>query len=280
MNPTLRKFFGDRSAVCGLGIIVFFVLLAVLADHLAPAPFDAFDFHPLQRLRPPGSQFPFGTDSLGRDILSRVILGAQTALTAAPLVVAFAAILGVPLGLLAGYFGGWTSDAIMRVSDVFLAVPQLVLALALAQLLKPSLESAMLALTLTYWPFFTRIVYAETQRLRLSVFVEALESLGAGPLRVMLLHILPNIAAPIIVRATVGMGFMILMIATLGFLGMGAPPPSPEWGLMISESRHYLPHAWWFALFPGISIFLLVLGFNLLGDGIRDLIDPRLRRTR
>lgn len=280
MNLIARKFLRDGSAMAGLAIILAFVLIAIFSQHLAPAPQDAFESHPLHRLKEPSATFPFGTDSLGRDVLSRVILGTQTALLVGPLVVGLAALIGVPLGLLAGYFRGIGSETIMRVTDVFLSVPQLVLALALAQVLKPSLSSAMLALTLTYWPFFTRIVYAETQRLKSSVFVEAIESLGAGPARVMLLHILPNVAAPIIVRATVGMGFMILMVATLGFLGMGAPPPTPEWGLMIAESRHYLPRAWWFALFPGVAIFLLVLGFNLLGDGIRDLIDPRLRRSR
>ena len=138
----------------------------------------------------------------------------------------------------------------------------------------------MLALALTYWPFFTRIVYAETRRLRVAVFVEALEGLNAGPARIMFGHILPNAAPPIIVRATIGMGFTILSAAVLGFLGMGATPPDPEWGLAISESRQYLPDAWWFATFPGIAIFLVVFGFNLVGDGLRDVVDPRLRRSR
>jgi peptide/nickel transport system permease protein len=168
----------------------------------------------------------------------------------------------------------------MRVTDVFLAVPQLILALALAQLLSPSLENAMLALALTYWPFFTRIVYAETRRLRVSVFVEALQGLNAGAFRIMFAHILPNAAPPIIIRATIGMGFTILSAAVLGFLGMGATPPDPEWGLAVAESRQYLPEAWWFATFPGIAIFLVVFGFNLLGDGLRDVVDPRLRRSR
>ncbi len=154
--------------------------------------------------------------------------------------------------MFAGYFGGWLADAIMRLTDVFLAVPQLILALALAQLMSPSLETAMIALTLTYWPFFARTVYAETRRLRVSVFVEALQGLGAGNMRIMFLHVLPNAASPIIVRATIGMGFTILTAAVLGFLGMGATPPEPDWGLAIAESRQYLPEAWWFATFPGL----------------------------
>jgi len=276
----VRKFARDVSGMVGLVIVLATAVVAVLAAHLAPYPLDAYESHPVQRLQEPSRPFPLGTDNLGRDVLSRVILGARAALTIAVLVVAGAMLIGVPLGLVAGYHRGWVPEVIMRVTDVFLAVPQLILALALAQLLGPSLRNAMLALTLTYWPFFTRIVFAETRRIRVAVFVEALEGLNAGALRVMFLHILPNAAPPIIVRATIGMGFTILSAAVLGFLGMGATPPDPEWGLAISESRQYLPEAWWFATFPGIAIFLVVFGFNLLGDGLRDVVDPRLRRSR
>ena len=276
----LRKFARDTSGMVGLVIVLVTAVVAALAPRLAPHPLDAYESHPIQRLQEPSRPFPLGTDNLGRDVLSRVILGARAALTIAVLVVGGAMLIGVPLGLVAGYHRGWVPEIIMRVTDVFLAVPQLILALALAQLLGPSLKNAMLALTLTYWPFFTRIVFAETRRIRVSVFVEALEGLNAGALRVMFLHILPNAAPPIIVRATIGMGFTILSAAVLGFLGMGATPPDPEWGLAISESRQYLPEAWWFATFPGIAIFLVVFGFNLLGDGLRDVVDPRLRRSR
>lgn len=276
----LRKFARDTSAMVGLVLVLVTVLLAVLAPRLAPHPLDAYESHPLQRLQPPSREALFGTDNLGRDVFSRVILGSREALTIAVTVVALAMVIGVPLGLVAGYRSDVLSGAIMRVTDVFLAVPQLILALALAQLLSPSLRNAMLALALTYWPFFTRIVYAETRRLRVAVFVEALEGLNAGSVRIMFGHILPNAAPPIIVRATIGMGFTILSAAVLGFLGMGATPPDPEWGLAISESRQYLPDAWWFATFPGIAIFLVVFGFNLVGDGLRDVVDPRLRRSR
>ena len=195
-------------------------------------------------------------------------------------VVSVALAIGVPLGLISGYRGGFVSELIMRVTDAVLAIPQLVLALALAQLLTPSLESAMLALSLTYWPFFTRLVHAETRRLSSSLFVDALRGIGAGTPRILFLHILPNAISPIIVRATIGLGFTILVAAVLGFLGMGAAPPAPDWGLAISESRVYLPNAWWYATFPGLAILLTVMGFNLLGDGLRDLVDPRLRRSR
>lgn len=276
----LAKFAKDKPAVLGAVIVLAVVLIAALAPLLAPYPGDASASHLLRRLKAPSWAHPFGTDNLGRDILSRVILGSRGALAIALMVVGIAMAIGVPLGLIAGYGRGWLSDAIMRVTDVFLAVPQLILALAIAQLMGASLQSAMLALTLTYWPFFTRIVFAETRRLKASLFIDALQCIGAGSARILFLHILPNCISPIIVRATIGMGFTILVAAVLGFLGMGATPPSPDWGLAVAESRQYLPEAWWFATFPGLAIFLTVLGFNLLGDGLRDIVDPRLRRSR
>ena len=206
----LAKFAKDKPAVLGGLIVLVVVAIAILAPLLAPYPGDVSASHLLKRLKPPSWDHPFGTDNLGRDILSRVILGARGALTIALMVVGISMAIGVPLGLMAGYSHGWVSEAIMRVTDVFLAVPQLILALALAQLMGPSLQSAMLALTLTYWPFFTRIVYAETRRLSASLFIDALECIGAGAPRILFGHILPNAISPIIVRATIGMGFTIL----------------------------------------------------------------------
>ena len=275
-----RKFARDIPALVGLVIVLCAIAIAVAGPWIAPHPGDIVASHLLQRLKPPSAAFPFGTDNLGRDLLSRVILGTRGALEVALAVVAIAAAIGVPLGLVAGYATGWLSEIIMRVTDVFLSLPQLVLALALAQLLTPSLETAMLALALTYWPFFTRLVFAETRRLRSSLFVDALQGIGAGSYRILFAHILPNAISPIIVRATIGLGFTILVAAVLGFLGVGATPPQPDWGLTISESRNYLPDAWWYATFPGLAILVVVLGFNLLGDGLRDLVDPRLRRSR
>jgi peptide/nickel transport system permease protein len=276
----LKKFARDLPAVAGLVIVLAIVVVALLGPWIAPHPEDAAASHLLQRLKPPSAAFPFGTDNLGRDLLSRVVLGARGALKVAVIVVVIAAGIGVPLGLVAGYRGGWLSETLMRVTDVFLALPQLILALALAQLMTPSLETAMIALALTYWPFFARLVYAETRRLQTALFVDALRGIGAGDARIMFLHILPNAVSPIIVRATIGMGFTILVAAVLGFLGMGAAPPAPDWGLTIAESRNYLPGAWWYSVFPGLAILVTVLGFNLLGDGLRDLLDPRLRRSR
>jgi len=276
----LRKLTHDWAAMLGLIIVILILILAVFGPVLAPHPEDASASHLLLRLRPPSLQYPFGTDNLGRDIFSRVILGAGGALTLALATVALAMAVGVPLGLYAGYRPGWLSECIMRTTDVFLSLPQLILALALAQLMTPSLQSAMIALSLTYWPFFTRIVFAEARRLRAALFIDALRGIGASTWRITFFHLLPNAMSPIIVRATIGVGFTILVAAVLGFLGMGVPPPTPDWGVMISESRSYLPDAWWYSTFPGLAILLTVLGFNLLGDGLRDVIDPRLRRSR
>ena len=276
----LRHIFRDPVAAFGLLVVLFAVFVAIFAPWLAPYPDDAFESHLLQRLRPPSMEFPFGTDNLGRDILSRVILGTRNALVVAVSVVLASMLIGVPLGLAAGWKEGWMSEVLMRVTDVFLAVPQLILALALGQLIAPGIGAAMVALALTYWPFFARTVFAETRRLRGALFVDALAGIGASPARILFLHVLPNAAPAILVRATIGMGFTILTAAILGFLGVGAAPPSPDWGLAVSEARQHLPEAWWFPTFPGLAILLLVLGFNLLGDGLRDAAARRLRRSR
>ncbi len=276
----IRKFLRDVPAMMGFAIICTVIGIAVFGSMLVPHPHLVFESDLLRRFEPPSAEFWFGTDNLGRDIFSRVLVGTQGALTVALTVVAVAIAIGVPLGIYAGYTTGWLSELVMRVTDMFLAVPQIILALAIAQLAGRGLGSAMTALALTYWPFFCRTVYAETRRLRHSVFIEALEGLGASRTRILFAHVLPNVASPIIVRATVGMGFTILTTALLGFLGVGATAPSPDWGLAIAESREYLPDMWWAATFPGLAILFTVLGFNLFGDGLRDLIDPKLRRSR
>ena len=278
--PILKAFVRDRSALMGCLIVLTAVLIAMVSQRIAPFPEDAYQSHLLTRLRPPSAAHWFGTDQFGRDIFSRVLMGSGNALTIGLGVVGAAALVGVPLGLLAGYFGGAFSELVMRVTDIFLSVPSLILAIALAQLLQPGLSSAVFALTFTYWPHFCRSVYSETRALKSAVFIEALESLGVGPLRIVFLHILPNTASPIIVRSTLGMGYIILTAAVLGFLGIGIPAPEPDWGAAISEGRQYLPRAWWMVSFPGLAIFLCVLGFNLLGDGLRDVIDPNLRVGR
>lgn len=276
----LKKFLRDVPAVFGLLIILSVCLVAILAPVIVPDLDMIYDGDLIARLKPPSPEFWFGTDSLGRDVFARVIMGTRGALAVALTVVAFAIAIGVPAGLYAGYTNGWGGELVMRVTDVFLAVPQLILALAVAQLMGRGIESAMAALALTYWPFFCRTVYSEVRRLRSALFIEALQGLGASASRILFVHMLPNVASAIIVRATIGMGFTIMTTAVLGFLGIGATPPNPDWGLSIAEGRDYLPQSWWAVTFPGLGILVTVLGFNLLGDGLRDLVDPRLRRSR
>lgn len=273
-----RKFTKDRLAFTGFLIILALVAAALCAGILAPYPEDTFRIHPAERLDPPSADHLLGTDSMGRDILSRLLFGARVTLVISLIAVGASLFIGVPLGLVAGYFENWFSELIMRVADIFLSIPQVILAIFLAQTLRPSIRSVILALSITYWPWFTRIVFAETRSLKRASFVEATEALGAGAFRTVLLHLLPNVSSSIIVRSSIGMGFTILTAATLGFLGVGAQPPTPEWGVTIAESRQYLPYAWWYATFPGLAIFIVVMGFNMLGDGLRDILDPRIRR--
>jgi peptide/nickel transport system permease protein len=275
----LRKLARDRSALLGLIIIVALVVAAIFAPVLATHPDAAWEMNPVKRLQAPDATYWLGTDRMGADVFSRVLFGARITLLIAIVAVGASLLIGVPIGLVAGWYGSWLGDVLMRTSDVFLAVPQIVLAIAIAQTLGPSIENVILALSLTYWPWFTRLVYAETRSLKNEVFIESSIALGVPPWRIILLHVLPNVASPIIVRTSIGMGFTILTAAALGFLGLGAQPPTPEWGRMISESREFLPEAWWYVMSPGIAIFLVVLGFNLLGDGLRDILDPRTRRA-
>jgi peptide/nickel transport system permease protein len=269
----------DRSALIGLLLIALLVLAALLAPVLSTHPDDVFELHPSQRLQAPSGTHWLGTDRMGADVYSRLLFGARITILIGLIAVGASLLIGVPIGLVAGYYHGWASDALMRVSDIFLAVPQVVLAIAIAQTLGPSLPNVILALSVTYWPWFARVVYAETRALQKEAFVESTQALGASSWRLTVLHVLPNIASPIIVRSSIGMGFTILTAAALGFLGLGPPPPTPEWGRTIAESREFLPDAWWYAAAPGVAIFLTVMGFNLLGDGLRDVLDPRLRRS-
>jgi peptide/nickel transport system permease protein len=276
---TLRRMLRDRALATGLVIVSVLVLAAIFATPLSTFPDHVRSFDPSARLQPPGAVYFLGTDRMGADLYSRLLFGARLTILVAVLATTAAVLVGVPMGLVAGYYRGWVSELLMRVSDVFLAVPQIVLAIAIAQTLGPAIQNVILALSATYWPFWARLVYAETRSQRNEVYVEAAIAMGASPLRVMVLHILPNILSSIIVRTTIGMGGTILAAASLGFLGLGAPPPTPEWGRMIAESREFLPQAWWYATAPGLAILLVVMGFNLLGDGLRDVLDPRIRRS-
>lgn len=274
----LRRMARDRAFCAGVVIVALLVLAALFAGPLSTFPEHVRGFDPSARLQPPGPVYLLGTDRMGADLYSRLLFGARLTILVAVVATSVAVLIGVPVGLVAGYWRGWFSDLLMRVSDVFLAIPQIVLAIAIAQTLGPAIQNVILALSVTYWPFWARLVYAETRSQRNEVHIEAAIAMGASPLRVMALHIVPNIASSIVVRTTIGMGATILAAASLGFLGLGAPPPAPEWGRMIAESREFLPQAWWYATAPGLAILLVVMGFNLLGDGLRDVLDPRIRR--
>jgi len=274
----LRKFLKDRLAFSGFLIVFAVIMVAIFAPYLAPYPNDVYQIHLSERLQRPSFSHLLGTDDLGRDILSRVIFGARVSFTISIVAVGACLIIGIPIGLYAGFYENWLSGALMRIGDVFLAVPRIVLALAIASALGRSMTNIILALSITYWPWFSAIIFAETRKTKKSLFIEATTALGASSSRTVILHILPNVLSPIIIRSSVGMGYTLLTAAALGFIGVGAPPPTPEWGITIAESRQYLPEAWWYATFPGLFIFVTVMGFNILGDGLRDILDPRLRR--
>ncbi|MEM5544914.1 ABC transporter permease [Sulfitobacter sp. AS92] len=274
----IRTYSRSFSSMLGLVIVIVFLFIAAFGPWLAPYPQDAYgavDFG--AKLLPPSAEHLFGTDQVGSDILSRVLIGARTTLQIGVTVTGIAILIGVPLGLIAGMTSGWISEGIMRVTDIFLSIPGLILAIAIVGALGPGIINAMIALSLVWWPGYVRLVQAKTLSQRNETYVDAARALGAGPLRVVFVHVLPNCLSPIIVKASMDMGMAILGAASLGFLGLGAQPPYPEWGAMISTGRAYLPDWWWATFFPGLAIYLTVLGFNLMGDGLRDVFDPRQR---
>jgi len=273
-----RIFARSASSMLGLGLVAAFLLLAAVGPFIVPYPEDGRGaVHLDQKLRPPSARHWFGTDEVGNDVYTQVILGARVSLKVGLIITVVAALIGVPLGVIAGYLGGVLGEAIMRVTDLFLSVPGLVLALAIVGALGPGIVNAMIALSLVWWPGYVRLVHGKTLALRGEVFVEAARAVGTGRLRIVFVHILPNCLSPITVKASMDMGLAILAAASLGFIGLGAQPPTPEWGAMISHGRNYLPTWWWYSAFPGLFIYLTVLGFNLLGDGLRDILDPKSR---
>ena len=271
-----RRFRLNSSLVLGGSIVLLMVFAAVFAPLLTP--YDPIKLNIPARFQPPSTTHLFGTDQYGRDVFTRVIHGARYDLLIAVLAVALAAGVGTPLGMLAGYFRGWADTVIMRVMDLLLAFPNILLAMTVAAVLGPSLNNAILAVAIVGIAGYARIAYASTMAASSGVYVEAARALGAPHHRLLLRAILPAILAPIVIRGTLGMGFTILLAAGLGFIGLGAQPPTPEWGAMINEGRNQvILGRWWTSVFPGLAIVLLVTGFNLVGDGLRDALDPRTR---
>jgi peptide/nickel transport system permease protein len=265
----------------GLGIIVLLVFVAIFAPLLAPHPADAGNVtHPTETLLSPGGGHPLGTDQLGRDVLTRVLYGARTSLLIIVVVLAISALIGVPLGIIAGATGGWIDDVIMRITDVFLAFPALLLALALATVLTPSAQHAALAIAVTWWPWYARLARGSAAAIAQRGYIEGAKALGVPRWKVLARHVLPNALPPTIVQLSLDAAGIMLTAAALSFLGLGAQDPTPEWGLMVNQGQGLLETNWWVAITPGVAIIVAAVGFNLLGDGLRTLLDPKARRRR
>jgi peptide/nickel transport system permease protein len=275
LTANTRRLLRNRGAVAGLVILVLLSVAAMCAPVL-PLP-DPIQVDPLHALYSPGTPYLFGTDQYGRDVLSRVVYGGRVSLLVGPIAVGIALVPGVLVGLVAGYYGRWLDTLLMRLVDVMLAFPGVLLALAIVAVLGPSLTSLMVAVGISSIPTYARLTRASVLSARENLYVDAARVIGARDTSILARHILPNVAAPVIVVSTLGVGAAILIAATLSFLGLGSQPPTAEWGRMLSEGRQYLREQWWIATFPGLAILLTVLALNMLGDGLRDALDPRLR---
>ncbi len=271
----LRRLVRRRGAMLGLAVVALFVVIAILAPTVAPH--DPLQTSWSEVRKPPSAAHPFGTDEIGRDVASRVVWGARASLLAGLVSVCISLSLGVPIGLLAGYVGGWIDGLISRMTDAMLACPFLILAIALAAFLGPSLTNAMIAIGISATPRFIRLTRGQVLAVKVEDYVEAARAVGNSHLRIALRHILPNIVAPLIVQATLAIAAAVIAEASLSFLGLGQQPPAPSWGSMLNTAKNYIDNAPWMAVWPGLSIFLLVLSFNLVGDGLRDALDPRHR---
>lgn len=286
MQPSIRElrisFYllnRNRLQRISLIVIILLVFIAIFAPLISPFPSHAISAtNPDDKLLAPSTKYIFGTDELGRDLFSRVIFGTRISLQTALVAVGLALLIGVPLGAIAGGLGGAADEIIMRITDVFLSFPPLLLAIAIAAFLGPNLQNAMFAIAISWWPWYTRIVRGQAVSIRERQFVRAARAIGTPMPKIIFKHIMPNTMAPVIVQASMDIGGVILTIASLSFLGLGAQAPIPEWGLLISTSRTYFLNAWWYSTFPGIAIFVTVLVFNLVGDGIREVLDPRTRK--
>ncbi|HXX38244.1 MAG TPA: nickel transporter permease [bacterium] len=272
-----RAIWRSPLTLAGVIIVALFACVAIVGPQLAVQSPTAQDL--AHRLAPPSARHPFGLDSLGRDVYSRVVYGARISVTSGISVVAAIMCFGTIAGMAAGWLGGWWDETLMRVTDMFLAFPSLVLAMAISAVLRPSLTNALLAIVVTSWPPYGRLSRAQILSLRSRDYVEAARAQGLTDTKIILRHLIPNALAPLLVQATLDVGSIILTVAGLSFIGFGAQPPTPEWGRMVSDGREFLMEQWWVATFPAVAIMLFVLGFNLVGDGIRDILDPRLRKA-
>jgi peptide/nickel transport system permease protein len=266
-------------SIFGLIMVALVVATALFSPMLVPFPQDATgNTRMAQKLTAPNDTYLMGTDDVGRDVFSRTLIATQTSLTIGVVVLTIAILIGVPLGAASGFLGGWVDEVIMRITDIFLTVPALVLAMAMGVALGPGMTNAMFAISLVWWPGYARLTRGQVLSLREQDFVESARALGASPWHMIVRHIIPNVISPVIIKASMDMGFAILVAAGLGYIGIGVQAPRPEWGVMISEGRSYVRQAWWISTFPGLAMFVAVMGFNLLGDGLRDVFDPKMRR--
>ena len=273
----MRRLLGSSPLItAGGAVALLIVLVAVFAPLLAPYPADAGSAtNPVAALQAPSLHHLFGTDQVGRDVFSRVLYGARVSPLVALLVLVIACVVGIPLGVVAGYFGGAADEGIMRVTDIFLAFPSLLLSLAFAAVLPPSLTSLTIAIAITWWPWYTRLIRGQAASVAGRPYVESCRALGIPTWRILLRHVLPNSVTPLIVQVSLDVGGVILTASALSFLGLGAQDPTPDWGLMVAEGQNYFTTQWWLVTYPGLAILLTALAFNLLGDGLRDVLDPR-----
>jgi len=269
----------NKLTFVALIIILFLVIIAIIAPIIAPFPSHIYgDVNPQDKLLAPSRVYFLGTDEVGRDLFSRVLYGTRISLLGSLIAVGIGLLIGVPLGLMAGFYGGFIDEFIMRIVDMFLSFPPLLLAMAIAAFLGPSLQNAILALIIAWWPWYTRLIRGQVVSIKEREFVRAAHAIGTPSWQIMLKHILPNCISPIMVQASMDLGGIILTLAALSFLGLGAQAPTPEWGLIINTSRTYFLKAWWYSVFPGMAIFITVLCFNLLGDGLREVLDPKTKK--
>ncbi len=260
----------------GGALVLLIVLVAIVAPLIVPFPGDAGTAtHPFEVLKAPSAAHWFGTDNVGRDLFSRVLFGARVSPVIAMIVLVIACLVGIPLGVAAGFLGGWVDELIMRVTDVFLAFPPLLLALALAAVLPASLTSVTIAIAAVWWPWYVRLIRGQAASVAGRPYVEACRALGVSRMRIIFRHILPNSITPVLVQVSLDVGGVILTASALSFLGLGAQDPVPDWGLMVSSGQSYFTPDWWMVTFPGLAILLTAFAFNLLGDGLRDLLDPK-----